>query len=131
MNTPKNATECSALLNRWDTDQSIWSIEMGGLGPGYEQAIQQMAVEFTRASVATDTPDEEDKVIKEFRARCDEVMRVLDDKLGGVTGAMFGAATNLAYHWLYGKGPEGVLADVPSERRIQVSKNFPQTGESK
>ena len=35
-------------VERWDAGQSIWTLEMGGMGPGYEQAIQVLAIEITR-----------------------------------------------------------------------------------
>ncbi|KKK93920.1 hypothetical protein LCGC14_2688070 [marine sediment metagenome] len=34
---PKTLDEA---IERWDAGRSLFSVEMGGLGPGYEQAIQ-------------------------------------------------------------------------------------------
>lgn len=36
------------VLRRWDEGSSVWSVEMGGLGPGYEQCIQVLAMELIR-----------------------------------------------------------------------------------
>ena len=32
------AVDAAEQLRRWDAGDSIWTVEMGGLGPGYEQA---------------------------------------------------------------------------------------------
>src|SRR5581483_2130454 len=32
-------TNAADWLARWDAGRAVWSIEMGGLGPGYEQCI--------------------------------------------------------------------------------------------
>ena len=40
------------MVETWDTGELVWSISMGGLGPGYEQAIQVLAIELMRDLVA-------------------------------------------------------------------------------
>src|SRR5688572_10010547 len=45
---PKAA--CTAL-ERWDAGQTVFTIELGGLGPGYEQCIHIAAFEAIRAFV--------------------------------------------------------------------------------
>src|SRR6266403_1363829 len=40
--------DAAEWLRRWDEGRSVWSIEMGGMGPGYEQAIQVVAAEVVR-----------------------------------------------------------------------------------
>src|SRR3990172_3354015 len=35
-------------LKRWDEGRGVWSIEMGGLGPGYEQCIHITCAEILR-----------------------------------------------------------------------------------
>ena len=39
-------------LRRWDAGEGVWSIEMGGIGPGYEQCIQITAAEILRYMIA-------------------------------------------------------------------------------
>lgn len=40
MNNPIPET-CEEALARWDAGETVFTAEMGGLGPGYEQAIQE------------------------------------------------------------------------------------------
>ena len=43
---PKTASEA---LARWDAGGSVFTLEMGGLGPGYEQVIHIVVFELIRA----------------------------------------------------------------------------------
>ncbi len=105
-------------LRRWDSGESIWSIEMGGLGPGYEQAIQVLAVEILRDEIGKPLPGEK---AKEWAYST--VDRVNKD-CGGFSGAQVGAARQLAFGWLR-DGPAQVCASVPNDRHIQVSNFWP------
>ena len=42
---PKTLRE---LLSQWDRGEAVWSVSMGGLGPGYDQAIQILVMEILR-----------------------------------------------------------------------------------
>ncbi len=116
------------LLAKWDSGRSIWSIERGGLGPGYEQCIQVMAVEFARAcrKMPRTTDDEAD--YKSFGALCDLALAPINEGLGGVSGAQFGAAKWLAWQWCFGGGPMKLmrLAKEKGADAIQVSKHWPK-----
>jgi hypothetical protein len=117
-------------LERWDAGKTVWSIEMGGLGPGYEQCIHITAAEILRHLIAKgyDWRKWEDK---------DEWGRVRDEiekegfanpvvKELGLSGAQWGAAMNLAA-MLYRNGPRAVMKDERvKDRKIQVNKRFPQ-----
>jgi hypothetical protein len=92
---PKHAEECAGLITLWDAGIPIRTIEMGGLGIAYEQAIQSMAIEFTRAHVDADMPEDKEKLWALYDETCHAVMLKFDDELGGVTGAMFSAGRNL------------------------------------
>lgn len=75
------------LLKAWDQGQSIWSIELGGLGPGYEQAIQVTAVEVARELrklKRTRSKREDWEAAKKIR---DEVIHRIDRTVGGLSGA--------------------------------------------
>ena len=118
----KNARE---QLRRWDAGDSIWSIEMGGLGPGYEQAIQVLAIEIVRDEIdkplPTDNPQEwGDATV----SRIDYQLPDGSYSCGGFSGAQVGAAKQLAYHWLR-DGPAKSLGEVPKDRHIQASKRWP------
>lgn|GEM_PF-2040552 len=117
-------------LARWDEGKSVFSIEMGGLGPGYEQAIQITAAEVLRHMLDTkyNHAEWDDK---EHWARDRDLIRdasfknkIIND-LGGISGAQYGAAVNLACR-LYMDGPRKVMNEPTiKDRHIQVSRTFP------
>jgi hypothetical protein len=116
-------------LDRWDSDKGIWSISMGWLGPGYEQAIQVTTAEIVRWFL-TNKPDVavwenrdiQRQVLDEMEA---EVIESPAVKVLGLSGAQWGAAVNLAA-MLYNKGPRSVMTDERvKDRHIQVSRRFP------
>jgi hypothetical protein len=117
-------------LARWDEGRSVWSIEMGGLGPGYEQCIHITAAEILRHLLERkyDAAKWEDKA--QWQADRDEI-----EKYGfanktvsalGLSGAQWGAAMNLAAMF-YRHGPRAVMTDERvKDRHIQVQRTFPQ-----
>lgn len=117
-------------VKRWDEGRSIWTIEMGGLGPGYEQCIQITAVELVRFMLAKQYNPERfndeltrQKCKEEIDAHGfeNEIIKAL-----GLSGAQYGAAKNLAW-FMYRDGPREVMKDERvKDRHIQVSKNFPR-----
>lgn len=116
-------------LERWDAGKTVWSIEMGGLGPGYEQAIQMAAAELLRFVIEKNYDRDalaDGETWAEIR---DEIQNAsfanpVIDSLG-LSGAQFGAALNVAMN-LYRHGPRFVMNDERvKDRHIQVSKNFP------
>lgn len=114
------------MLAAWDRGESVWSIEMGGLGPGYEQAIQLLAVEIVR--------DELGKPLPEPGTSADDwadatVHRVNDWPGCGFSGAQVGAAKHIAYKFL-NEGPRKALLsykeqEPDGDRLIQVSREWP------
>lgn len=120
----KDAAEWVA---RWDKGDSIWSIEMGGFGPGYEQALQIAAVEMVRHMLAAnyDPAFWSDKdQWKADREKIDRAMEDVSRKLG-LSGAQYGAALNIACQ-IYQNGPRAVMSDERvKDRKILVSKDFP------
>jgi len=122
---PVHAEECRALIAQWDQGGPVQTIEMGGLGVQYEQVIQTMVMEFMRASIDVDFHEEKEKADALFKVVRDNVMKTLDDELGGVTGAMFGAACNLSAHYLFIEGYAGALAALPT-RVILVTNPKPK-----
>lgn len=118
------------LLAKWDSGQSIWTIEMGGMGPGYEQAIQIAAVEMAREGldVPLEGPKEGHDAI--WTEVCHRALKKHDEALGGLSGAMYGAAKWLSWRWVHGGGPAKLIEDTEArgdrDRVMQVSKNFPR-----
>lgn len=123
--------DATEWLRRWDSGKICWTLEMGGLGPGYEQCIHITCAEILRHMLAkqydaskwaeadiwkqvqdeTETMSHENKVIK----------------LIGLSGAQWGAALQLAAKF-YMDGPRSIMADARvKDRHIQVSCNFPRT----
>jgi hypothetical protein len=67
------------MLKAWDDGETIWSVELGGLGPGYEQTIQVAAVEFARAGKDMPRTEDDEKDTKAFDMLCRKRLEVLDD----------------------------------------------------
>jgi hypothetical protein len=116
-------------LARWDAGKSVWSIEMGGLGPGYEQCIHITCAEILRWFLKH-KPDadkwKDTEVWKADRKRMEDWLHTVPVvKSLGLSGAQFGAALSLAAQ-LYKHGPRKIMADEQvKDRHIQVSRSFP------
>lgn len=127
------ATTIAELLKAWDEGDTVWSIELGGLGPGYEQAIQILAVEIARKLqhyIPTGTKEEWTRDVDKI---VDETVHRLDADLGGMTGAQVGAAKWLAWQWCHNGGPKALQERAKNQdkqdRAIQVSKAWPKAPE--
>lgn len=101
--------DAADIVSRWDAGRSIWSVAMGGFGPGYEQALQIAMIEFLRHLVGGGTAEELDT-----------------DKLAplGLSGAQWGAARSLAGR-IFADGPQATLKAFGDDRKIQVGRDFP------
>jgi len=121
--------DAAEWLRRWDEGRSVWTIEMGGLGPGYEQCIHIVCAETLRYWLISGVTDDDfsgDKW-KALMKRTDESLfanKIIDAL--GLSGAQHGAGVGIAAH-LYRKGPRAIMKDpAVKDRHIQVSKSFPQ-----
>lgn len=117
-------------LKRWDENKSVWSIEMGGLGPGYEQCIHITCAEMLRYFLAQNFDFDAIEKAGEWETVRDQIDKEIFEipavKSLGLSGAQYGAAMSLAGHF-YRKGPRGVMTDkAVKDRHIQVSREFPQ-----
>lgn len=114
-------------LNRWDEGRSVWSISMGGLGPGYEQVIQITTAEILRCLLAKSYDHaswSNDDAWKKDLAEIEAVTMPTISGLG-LSGAQWGAALNLACHF-YQRGSIAVMTDERvKDRHIQVQRTFP------
>jgi hypothetical protein len=127
MNTKE---EVEKMLSAWDSGDTVWSIELGGFGPGYEQAIQVAAIEFARATKDLEGLKNDDKESTAlFTATCEQVVEKHDKALGGLTGAQFGAARYLAWNWVVNGGPARLIERAKEQGKcdqaILVSKAWP------
>jgi hypothetical protein len=127
------ANDAREQLRRWDAGEAIWSIEMGGLGPGYEQAIQVCAIEIVRDNIDVPLPEGNyagwgDATISRIDKLDPETGKY---SLGGLSGAQVGVAKQLAYHWL--KDGPAKVCELPElkDRHIQVSRTWPRAAEAK
>lgn len=123
---PETAEEA---LRRWDAGQNLWSIEMGGLGPGYEQAIHIAAFELLRMALPLPRPSDPSDA-DGWRALGKHIDEMPQPALKGMglSGAQYGAALNivmvtLRFGWRAG------IEKAPEDRRIQVDKRWPQAPE--
>jgi hypothetical protein len=117
-------------LTRWDADRGCWSIEMGGLGPGYEQAIQitmaeilrhLLAEKYDHAAWADTDVWKRDRELIDKASFANPVISGL-----GLSGAQWGAALGLATKF-YMQGPRAIMNDkAVKDRHIQVSRSFPR-----
>lgn len=128
------------LLRRWDEGESVWTIEMGGLGPGYEQAIQVTAIELGRKLIPhretlqelLDRGEEDEGGRKELNAVIEQELAHLllehDETLGGLSGAQAGAVKQIAFFFVM-KGVKESLMNADEDRMIQVSNHWPRLEE--
>lgn len=122
-------------LEKWDKNKICWTIEMGGMGPGYEQCIHITVAEVLRFLLAenpdhtkwVDDPEDEQAPeswpIWREKIRDSLLSNPVINKLG-LSGAQAGAAMSLGTRF-YMKGPAVAFTEVPNDRLIQVSKRFP------
>jgi hypothetical protein len=121
--------DASDWLNRWDRGDVVWSIELGGLGPSYEQVIQIMSAEFVRHMLSMKYNSENWKDCEKWAVDFNKIESdcVLKDYAAyfGISGAQWYSALSFATS-LYSDGPRKVMAEVEKERHIQINRNFPQ-----
>jgi len=103
-------------LAKWNNKESVWSVEMGGLGPGYEQCIQVMVFEMCKVCIDKEvTPDN-------FETMTEPVISELNNRFGGgFSGAQVGAARQVAYKFLTKGYNECLHDEAIQDRKIQVS----------
>lgn len=119
---PKTAREA---LEKWDTGESIFTVEMGGLGPGYEQVIHIACFELIRDNLNRKLPPEKTSE-KWYPNWGDKTFKRINGKLG-MSGAQAGVAKSMAYQYLK-YGYAHMIEKAPKDRHIQVSKHFPELG---
>jgi hypothetical protein len=106
-------------LEQWDKGEIVFTVEMGGLAPGYEQAIQILVFELIRDLGSKPLPDPKDR-----ESWGDETVHRIDEACGGFSGAQVGAAKTLAFRAIR-DGWAKMLESAPYNRRIMVSRSFP------
>jgi len=120
------AIDAREQLRRWDAGDTIWTIEMGGIGPGYEQAIQLLAIEIVRDEIDKPIPPAPPSEWGNETVSRLERMKTC----GGFSGAQVGAAKFLSWKWFV-VGPAALCAEFSGtngDRKIQASKRWPRVG---
>lgn len=98
--------DAADLVRKWDADETIWSITLGGFGPGYEQAIHVAAVEFAREGLDVPIEGDRDRFFREgWDEVCTHALERIRPWFTGLSGAQYGAAKWLAWQWVHGAGP--------------------------
>lgn len=111
----------------WIQKRNVWSVELGGLGPGYEQAIQCLLFEGMALWP-------KGKLVP--KPKGDEIPQEVEDHFAYVhkdlklhlSGAQFYAARDTAYSFMT-RGYAKVMNSIQStdkDRLIQVNREFPR-----
>lgn len=117
-------------LARWDAGEGVFTVEMGGLGPSYEQCIHILAFEIIRDALAQgfNPADAENMPREQAMARQDALVDPCvartSAQTSGYSGAQVGAATSLAMCMIRQGWAKGLEA-AGVERHIQVSRDWP------
>lgn len=116
---------------KWVDGSTLWSVSLGGIGPGYEQAIQILVWE----TIARWGNREFDAVRDagkcypvNYSNHFESVVPALEKDCGGFSGMQVGAAKSFAYRIMKnGYAEELGRPDYQKDNRlIQVSKNYPR-----
>lgn len=111
-------------INKWNNKKTVWSVEMGGLGPGYEQCIQVLIFEICNKLIDAKLPIKDKEKAKEFEKLAEPIIHKLDGTFGGFSGAQVGAAKSVAFRFLT-KGYDECLNDEAiKDRKIQVENSW-------
>lgn len=111
--------ELKEVLEKWDNNEPIQSVEMGGIGPGYEQAIQVGIFELARnldKSKLDDKKTAVEHLEKELRALYGKI-KILE----GLSGAQAAVIKTVAYQFVK-YGYQHMMDKAPKSRVILVSK---------
>lgn len=122
-------SDAADWLARWDAGRTVWSVEMGGLGPSYEQCLQLAAVEVVRYLARVEPVAGTWSEAGAFQRITEEIDRdVLSSPCVAtlqLSGAQWCAAKNLASR-LYRFGPIEVFTQPEiKDRLIQITRWFP------
>ena len=115
-------------IEAWDKGDTVWTVEMGGLGPGYEQALQIAAIEMGRVMIPYAPGTNREQNVALFK----QVTENANIKGLGLSGAQHGAAQQIAFNW-WTKGPakfcEFYKSKSLGDRCVMISKDWPQAPE--
>lgn len=109
-------------VKAWDAGETVWTVEMGGLGPNYELVIQILVMELLRDGELPDPGNQAawSKWGEKTIARCSPYTH-------GFSGGQVMAAKNLAAQVLR-HGWDSVFEQFKDDpdRKVMVSRHCPQ-----
>jgi hypothetical protein len=109
-------------IEAWRDYQAIWTIEMGGMGPNYELAIQNLAFSILETWIENkmkiDDGDELDFLTK-------PIIEKLNDSYG-YSGAQVGAAVNIASVFLRHGYEKAIAMEEVKDRKILYTNTLPK-----
>ena len=108
-------------IERWDSGGNLWTVEMGGMGPGYEQAIQIAVIEVCRLLVDKPLPATDEELNKQYD---DAIHAVCQEFELGLSGAQAQVIKSLAYHYIR-DGWKKTVDGFEKDRHIQCSNHWP------
>jgi hypothetical protein len=111
-------------LAAWDAGEIVTTVELGGLGPGYEQAIQVLSFEIIRDALAANYMAT-DENIKQLDMLADATVHRIDSMCGGFSGAQVGAAKWLAYRTLRDGWGHVIAQAAKKDQTTMVSRTWP------
>lgn len=114
---------------KWKAGKTVWSAELGGIGPGYEQCIQILLWEILHTWGRKRLPKDDGNSFPGVYSKHVDGLANRLSKVYGFSGAQVGAAKTTAYQFMkYGYSEQ--MAKLPGDRWIQVSRNFPESPEA-
>jgi len=106
------------VVERWKKGETVFTIELGGIGPGYEQALQNFLFDILTYLIEKKIDVEKLTLKKHYTKYYDEICsRVANGR--DLSGAMYGAAMVTAFQF-YKYGYESMMEKAPKDRLIQV-----------
>ena len=115
-------------LEFWDAGKLVYTLELGGLGPSYEQCIHIAVFELIRKLKDVELPKTDEAINQFFREKLGEVDR--EQKLG-LSGAQAGCITSFVYQVLTTPWPAVIndnnktCSKCRHDRQIQVQNSWP------
>lgn len=114
------------VVKRWKAGKAVFSIELGGLGPGYEQAIQEMLFDVFSHLTEEKIPFASLVDGKKFSDAYGKICDVVAEGKG-LSGAQYGAAKGVAYQF-HRYGYKEMMEKVPQDGLILVDNRFFKNG---
>ncbi len=110
------------IVEKWNKGEIVWSVSLGGIGPSYEQAIQELLFGIISSWGDKELPEpKDDKYPEEYNKHVDEIVHKL--KGLGFSGAQVSAAKSAAWQFMK-YGYYEMMNKAQEDRLIQVDNRF-------